>query len=98
MFANRHRLFVLRRTNAGQDSMQERRKLVRSKGAKIVLGNASVRKIFSYPQKTPGRLPHLSGVKRTCLFALHKSAYDPKADVADSESVVKPHWLCGAVW
>lgn len=42
MFANRHRLFVLRRTNAGQDSMQERRKLVRSKGAKIVLGNASV--------------------------------------------------------
>ena len=45
MFANRHRLFVLRRTNAGQDSMQERRKLVRSrvlKGAKIVLGNSSV--------------------------------------------------------
>jgi len=45
IFANRRELFVLRRTTAEQDSMQERRKLTRSrvfKGAKIVLGNASV--------------------------------------------------------
>jgi hypothetical protein len=24
----------------------------------------------------------LSGVKRTCLFAVHMSAFDPKADIA----------------